>query len=176
MMTIWVLNRIVKIAPNQVLIITGRSRYFRTPDGRRFRVGFRMVKGGRTFVWPFIERVDLLSLEIIPIDFISAEIITPTGDRYVVDAAIQARIGSDDVSIATAAQNLLSKTPDEIVFIVKQVVEGHLRRILGSSTDKHLASDWNSLSEQVRDSSEPDLNKLGMELVTFIVRNITCSG
>ena len=57
-------SRYVKVGPNQVLIVSGRR--LQLPDGRS--VGFRIVNGGGTFVFPVIERADVFSLEVTAIE------------------------------------------------------------------------------------------------------------
>ena len=54
-------SRIRKAGPNQVMVISGLQRIVQGPDGTRYKVGFRLLKGGATFIWPFIERIDRLS-------------------------------------------------------------------------------------------------------------------
>src|SRR5262245_26144517 len=57
-------SRYRKVGPNQVLIVSGRK--VQLPDGRF--AGFRFVKGGGTFVFPLIEKADILSLEVMVVD------------------------------------------------------------------------------------------------------------
>src|ERR1051326_7676071 len=70
---IWA-SRYTKVGPNQVLVISGRKRKIVDPDGNVREVGFRVVKGGGKFVWPVLEKVDILSLEILTIDVQTPEV------------------------------------------------------------------------------------------------------
>ena len=53
-----VLSRYTKVGPNQVLVVSGRQHKFRDADGQVFARGFRIVKGGGTFVLPVIEKIE----------------------------------------------------------------------------------------------------------------------
>src|SRR5689334_11853874 len=66
-LAIWA-SRYTKVGPNQVLVVSGRKHRYTDPDGTVLTRGFRVVKGGGTFVIPVIEKVDLLSLELLTID------------------------------------------------------------------------------------------------------------
>src|SRR5881409_3050331 len=56
-----VLSRYTKVGPNQVLVVSGRKHRYLDPDGTERARGFRIVKGGGTFVYPIIEKIDVLS-------------------------------------------------------------------------------------------------------------------
>jgi flotillin len=70
-LAIWV-SRYTKVGPNQVLIVSGRQNRYVDSDGSVRTIGFRVVKGGGTFVWPVIEKVDALSLEVLTVNVRSA--------------------------------------------------------------------------------------------------------
>src|SRR5262245_31049369 len=109
---IWA-SRYTKVGPNQVLVISGRRRQITDPDGTRREVGFRVVKGGGKFVWPVFEKVDILSLELLTIDVQQQQdVYTIKGVPVRVDGVAQIKVKGDDVSIATAAEQFLSKGTD----------------------------------------------------------------
>jgi len=88
-----VLSRYTKVGPNQVLIVSGRKHTLE--DGSS--VGFRIVKGGGTFVWPILEKVDLLSLELLTIDVQTPEVYTSKGVPVKVDGVAQIKVKGDDL-------------------------------------------------------------------------------
>jgi flotillin len=108
------LGRYTKVGPNQVLVVSGRKHRMTEPDGTTTMRGFRIVKGGGTFVIPILEKVDLLSLELLTIDVQTPEVYTSKGVPVRVDGVAQIKVKGDDVSIATAAEQFLSKPVDEI--------------------------------------------------------------
>jgi flotillin len=99
---IWA-SRYTKVGPNQVLVVSGHRHKFVGPDGTVQYRGFRIVKGGGTFVLPVIEKVDVLSLELLTIDVQTPEVYTSKGVPVKVDGVAQIKIKGDDVSIATAS-------------------------------------------------------------------------
>src|ERR1017187_9822830 len=110
---IWA-SRYTKVGPNQVLVISGRKHKITDPDGTAHEVGFRVVKGGGVFVWPVFEKVDILSLELLTIDVQTPEVYTSKGVPVKVDGVAQVKVKGDDVSIATASEQFLSKGVDDI--------------------------------------------------------------
>jgi flotillin len=167
-----ILNRIVKAGPNEVLVISGRRRWIRREDGTKFLVGFRMLKGGRTFIWPFIERVDRLSLELITLDVRTPEVYTSKGVPVIVDGIAQIKIKGDDVSIATAAEQFLSMGTAQIQNIALQTVEGHLRAILGTLTVEEAYSNRDAFAAKVQEVASTDLANMGLTIVSFTIRDI----
>jgi len=122
---IWiVLSRYTKVGPNQVLVISGTNHKFMETDGTMRTRGFRVVKGGGTFVLPIVEKVDVLSLELLTIDVQTPEVYTSKGVPVKVDGVAQIKIKGDDISIATAAEQVLSKTIDEIKSVATQTWKG----------------------------------------------------
>src|SRR6201993_3141424 len=110
---IWA-SRYKKVGPNQVLVISGRKHRIVDPDGTARDVGFRIVKGGGVFVYPVIEKVDILSLELLTIDVQTPEVYTSKGVPVRVDGVAQIKVKGDDISIATAAEQFLGKSQDEV--------------------------------------------------------------
>src|SRR5438046_5207097 len=119
-------SRYTKVGPNQVLVIPGKKHQVIDPDGTARSVGFRIVKGGGVFVWPVYEKVDILSLELLTIDVQTPEVYTSKGVPVKVDGVAQIKVKGDDVSIATASEQFLGKSTDEIRNIATEKLEGHL--------------------------------------------------
>src|SRR5277367_3207729 len=88
---IWA-SRYTKVGPNEVLVVSGRRHRFAEADGSVGMRGFRIVKGGGTFVIPIIEKVDILSLELLTIDVQTPEVYTSKGVPIKVDGVAQIKI------------------------------------------------------------------------------------
>ncbi|NLF62972.1 MAG: flotillin family protein [Chloroflexi bacterium] len=164
-------SRVKKVGPNQVLIISGRG------EGRRHELetassNFRIVTGGRTFVWPVLERVDDLSLELMTIDIRTPDVPTVQGVKVTVDGVAQVKIGSDENSIRTAAIQFLSKTREEIEHVAHETLAGHLRAILGTLTVEQLYRDREAFAQKVQEVSGDDMASMGMEIVSFVIKDI----
>jgi len=170
---IWmVLSRYTKVGPNDVLIVSGRKHRFVDPDGTVRTRGFRIVKGGGTFVYPIVEKVDILSLELLTIDVQTPEVYTSKGVPVKVDGVAQIKVKGDDISIATAAEQFLSKGTDDIKNIAMQTLEGHLRAILGTMTVEEIYQNRDAFASKVQEVAAGDMANMGLGIVSFTIRDI----
>lgn len=165
-------SRYTKVGPNQVLIVSGSRHRYPAADGSLQWRGFRIVKGGGTFVMPVFEKVDVLSLELLTIDVQTPEVYTSKGVPVKVDGVAQIKIRGDDVSIATAAEQVLSKTIDEIKNVATQTLEGHLRAILGTMTVEDIYQNRDAFASKVQEVAAGDMANMGMGIVSFTIRDI----
>ncbi|MGO9586817.1 MAG: flotillin family protein [Limisphaerales bacterium] len=165
-------SRYTKVGPNQVLVISGRKRRIIDPDGTARDVGFRIVKGGGRFVWPVYEKVDILSLELLTIDVQTPEVYTSKGVPVKVDGVAQIKVKGDDISIATAAEQFLSKGVDDIKNIAMQTLEGHLRAILGTMTVEEIYQNRDAFAQKVQEVAAGDMANMGLGIVSFTIRDI----
>jgi flotillin len=165
-------SRYTKSGPNQVLVISGIKRKMVEADGTTRDVGFRIVKGGGRFVWPIFEKVDILSLELLTIDVQTPEVYTSKGVPVKVDGVAQIKVKGDDVSIATAAEQFLSKGVDDIKNIAMQTLEGHLRAILGTMTVEEIYQNRDAFASKVQEVAAGDMANMGLTIVSFTIRDI----
>jgi flotillin len=167
-----ILSRYTKVGPNQVLVVSGRKHRYLDPDGTEHGRGFRIVKGGGTFVYPVVEKVDILSLELLTIDVQTPEVYTSKGVPVKVDGVAQIKVKGDDISIATAAEQFLSKGVDEIKNIAMQTLEGHLRAILGTMTVEEIYQNRDAFASKVQEVAAGDMANMGLGIVSFTIRDI----
>src|SRR5712671_4888414 len=170
-LAIWA-GRYTKVGPNQVLVVSGRKHIYRDPDGTIQSRGFRIVKGGGTFVIPVVEKVDILSLELLTIDVQTPEVYTSKGVPVKVDGVAQIKVKGDDISIATAAEQFLSKGTDEIKSVAMQTLEGHLRAILGTMTVEEIYQNRDAFASKVQEVAAGDMANMGLGIVSFTIRDI----
>lgn len=156
-------SRVKKVGPNEVLIISGRG----TGESK-----YRIVSGGRAFVWPILERADLLSLELMTIEVRTTEVPTVHGVPVTVEGVAQIKIGSDENSIRTAAIQFLSKNQKQIQHVAHETLAGHLRAIAGTLTVEQLYRDREAFAQQVQEVSGADMANMGMEIVSFVIKEI----
>lgn len=164
-------NRVKKVGPNRALIISGRGEGRK--DTSTMKSNFRIVTGGRSFVWPILERVDDLSLEIITIDVNTPDVPTVEGVPVTVDGVAQIKIGSDEGSIRTAAIQFLSRTEDQIKHVAHETLAGHLRAILGTLTVEQLYRDREAFAQKVQEVSGEDMANMGLDIVSFVIKDIS---
>ncbi|HSV73677.1 MAG TPA: SPFH domain-containing protein [Chthonomonadales bacterium] len=165
-----------KVGPNEVLVISGgKGEVLMDEGGDRRRIGFRIVKGGGSLVNPLTERVEVMSLELITLDIVTPEMYTKMGVPIKVDGVAQIKVRGDDVSIRTAAEQFLNKTREEIKQIAYQTVAGHLRAILGTLTVEEVYAAHDTFAQRVAEVSAGDLTNMGLEVVSFTIREISDS-
>ena len=169
---IWA-NRYIKVGPNEVLIISGRSKKILDVDGVARRVGFRMVQGGGTFVWPVIERYDILSLELLTLEPRCESVYTIQGVPVTVNGVAQVKVRGEDVCISTAAEQFLSKGRQEIHRIALETLEGHLRAIVGMMTVEDIYKNRDAFAQRVQDVATGDMANMGLSIVSFTIKEIS---
>jgi flotillin len=166
-------SRVKKVGPNQVLVISGREQRRVDPiTGGAETVHYRIVAGGRAFIMPVIERVDDLSLELMTIEVTTADVYTLEGVPVTVDGVAQVKIGSDEVSIATAAERFLSKSHAEIKHVAHETLAGHLRAILGTLSVEQIYKDRDAFAQQVQEVSGHDMRNMGLAIDSFVIKDI----
>src|SRR3989475_964681 len=168
---IWA-SRYTKVGPNQVLIISGRQYRQADPDGTVHTRGFRIVKGGGTFVLPVVEKIDLLSLELLTIDVQTPEVYTSKGVPVKVDGVAQIKVKGDDGSIATGGAQFMSRGTGAIKNVATQTMEGHLRAILGTMTVEDIYQNRDAFASKVQEVAAGDMANMGLGIVSFTIRDI----
>lgn len=169
-----------KIAPpDKALIISGffRRRYkVRTLDGKveTKKFGYRIVRGGATFYIPGLERIDQLDMCLTQVDIKTAQPV-PTKEyiSVLVDAVANIKIGSDDVSIATAAEQLLHYNPDQIKALAKDVLEGNMREIIGQMTIAELVQNRDKFAQESIKAAMADMSNMGLEIINMTIQNFS---
>jgi flotillin len=121
---------------------------------------------------PMLEKVDILSLELMTIDVQTPEVYTSKGVPVKVDGVAQVKIKGDDISIATAAEQFLSKSTDEIKSVAMQTLEGHLRAILGTMTVEEIYQNRDAFASKVQEVAAGDMANMGLGIVSFTIRDI----
>ena len=151
----------VKAPPNTAFIISGLRKKNRVLIGQS---GIRV---------PFLERMDRLTLELIPIDVkTSSEV--PTADYINVraDAAVNIKVDNEtDGALEQAAVNFLNLDGASIGRIAREVLEGNMREIIGQMTLEEMVGDRQKFADKVKENAAPDLAGMGLKIVAFNVQN-----
>ena len=165
--------------PDTALIISGflRRRYkVRNHDGtvsvKKF--GYRIVRGGATFWVPAVERIDKLDMCLMQVDIKTAQPV-PTKEyiSVLVDAVANIKIGSDDLSIATAAEQLLHYDSDHIKALAKDVLEGNMREIIGQMTIAELVQNRDKFAQESIKAAMSDMGNMGLEIINLTIQNFS---
>ena len=152
----------VKAPPDKAFIISGMRKHPRILIGR---AGIKI---------PFFERVDILYLGQMTVD-IKTEQSVPTNDfiNVNVDAVAKVRIGTSEEAIQLAAKNFLNKKPEQITNDLQDSLQGNMREIIGTLPLKAINTDRDSFSDQVMEKASKDMNKLGIEILSCNIQNVT---
>lgn len=155
-----------------IILITG---YLKAPPDTAFIIsGLRrkIIIGKASIRIPFFERVDKLKLQLIAVDVKTSSAV-PTAD-YIninVDANVNIKVSSDPMLIKLGAENFLNKDTVYIGKIAREVLEGNMREIVGQMTLESMVNDRKAFAEKVQENAAPDLNRMGLEIVSFNVQN-----
>src|SRR5436853_4834016 len=150
----------VKAGPNEALIVYGFK-------GKRVRIGHGTV------VFPLFESCRMLSLELMSFDVApQQDLYTKQGVAVSVEAVAQIKVKSDDISIKTASEQFLTKTPQQREALIRLVMEGHLRRIIGQLTVEQIVKEPEMVADRMRSTCSDDLNKMGLEVVSFTIKEV----
>jgi flotillin len=149
-----------KAGPNEALIVYG----FRGP---------RVIKGHGTVIFPMVESCRELSLELMSFDVApQQDLYTKQGVAVTVEAVSQIKVRSDQESILTAAEQFLSKTPPQREGLIRLVMEGHLRGIIGQLTVEQIVKEPEMVGDRMRATCSDDISKMGLEVVSFTIKEV----
>ncbi len=149
-----------KAGPNEALIVYG----FRGP---------RVIKGHGTVIFPMVESCRELSLELMSFDVApQQDLYTKQGVAVTVEAVAQIKVRSDQESILTAAEQFLTKTPQQREGLIRLVMEGHLRGIIGQLTVEQIVKEPEMVGDRMRATCADDISKMGLEVVSFTIKEV----
>lgn len=168
----------VKVPPNVALIVSGRRHKYKVKDESGRDVvkvfGYRIVRGGATFIIPFFERVDKLNLGIMQVDIKTTQPVP--SQEYIgmmVDGVANIKIGSDAVSVATAAEQFLGWKQADIAAVAMQVLEGNMREIIGRMTIADLVQNRDKFAQETQRAATADMKNMGLEIVNLTIQNFS---
>src|SRR6478752_2697354 len=149
-----------KAGPHEALVVYG------------FR-GTRIVKGHGTVIFPMIETYRGLSLELMSFDVAPVQdLYTKQGVAVTVEAVAQIKVKSDLESIQTASEQFLTKPQEQREGLIRLVMEGHLRGIIGQLTVEQIVKEPEMVAERMRSTCADDMNKMGLEVVSFTIKEV----
>ena len=149
-----------KAGPHEALVVYG------------FR-GTRVIKGGGTVIFPMLESCRELSLELMSFDVAPRQdLYTKQGVAVTVEAVAQIKVKSDPESIRTASEQFLTKPPEQREGLIRLVMEGHLRGIIGQLTVEEIVKEPEMVAERMRSTCAEDMNKMGLEVISFTIKEV----
>lgn len=149
-----------KAGPHEALVVYG------------FR-GTRIVKGRGTVIFPMVENCRGLSLELMSFDVApQQDLYTRQGVAVTVEAVAQIKVKSDPESIQTAAEQFLTKSPQDRDGLIRLVMEGHLRGIIGQLTVEEIVKQPEMVGDRMRSTCADDMNKMGLGVISFTIKEV----
>ncbi|OKO95245.1 flotillin family protein [Geobacillus proteiniphilus] len=160
------------VGPDEALIVTGSYLGSKNVHVDESGNKIKIVRGGGTFVVPIFQQAEPLSLLSIKLDVQTPEVYTEQGVPVMADGVAIIKVGSSIGEIATAAEQFLGKTRQDMENEAKEVLEGHLRSILGSMTVEEIYKNRDKFSQEVQRVASQDLAKMGLVIVSFTIKDV----
>jgi flotillin len=163
-----------KVGPNEALIIAGgRKRTVTMADGMKKKLGYRYRLGGGTFVWPGLERVYVLPMDVISMSIRTPEVLTHGGVPLMAEASAQVKVDSSDETLHLAAEQFLGIGRDGIRDVAVNVLEGKIREVIGTMTVEEIYRGRQDFSNRVIAAAREDFGRMGLVILSFSLKDIS---
>jgi flotillin len=149
-----------KAGPHEALIVYGLG-------------GTHVYTGRGTVIFPMVQTVRDLSLELMSFDVAPQQnLYTKQGVAVTVEAVAQIKVKNDKESILTSAEQFLTKRPEQREGLIRLVMEGHLRGIIGQLTVEQIVKEPEMVGDRMRSTCAEDMCKMGLEVVSFTIKEV----
>src|SRR5271155_4830810 len=149
-----------KAGPHEALIVYGLG-------------GTNVYTGRGTVIFPMVQTCRDLSLELMSFDVAPQQnLYTKQGVAVTVEAVAQIKVKNDKESILTSAEQFLTKRPEQREGLIRLVMEGHLRGIIGQLTVEQIVKEPEMVAERMRSTCMDDMSKMGLEVISFTIREV----
>src|SRR5579883_1686955 len=149
-----------KAGPNEAIVVYGFGEK-------------KVVSGAGTVIFPMVHNYRVLSLELMSFDVApQQDLYTKQGVAVTVEAVAQIKVKSDRTSILTAAEQFLTKTPSQREGLIRLVMEGHLRGIIGQLTVEQIVKEPEMVADRMRGTCAEDMSKMGLAVISFTIKEV----
>ncbi|MBB6452785.1 flotillin [Salirhabdus euzebyi] len=160
------------VSSDEAMIITGsflgKKNVLREDSGKSIKI----VRGGGAFILPVFQKAEMMSLRSLKLDVSTPEVYTEQGVPVIADGVAIIKVGSTTDDVATAAEQFMGKPIDDLKSEAQEVLEGHLRSILGTMTVEEVYKNRDRFAQEVQGVAAKDLKKMGLQIVSFTIRDI----
>lgn len=167
-----VASRYKTVSPDEAMIITGAAlgtKNVLTDDtGRRVKI----IRGGGAFIVPIVQQKEYMSLLSHKLDVSTPEVYTAEGVPVMTDGVAVIKVGSSVEDVATATEQYLGKPDEALQAEAREVLEGHLRAILGTLTVEEVYRNRDKFAQEVQSVAARDLKKMGLQIVSFTIKDV----
>ncbi|MGZ0042483.1 SPFH domain-containing protein [Paenibacillus ottowii] len=160
------------VGPDEGMIVTGsflgNKNISEDESGRKIKI----VRGGGAFIWPIFQQSEFISLLSHKLDVTTPEVYTEQGVPVIADGVAIIKVGSSIEDVATAAEQFIGKPLEALRGEAQEVLEGHLRAILGSMTVEEVYRNRDRFAQEVQGVAARDLKKMGLQIVSFTIKDV----
>ncbi|KAK7087905.1 hypothetical protein V1264_021896 [Littorina saxatilis] len=157
------MGNIHTVGPNEALVISGGCC---GAENRKY------IIGGWAWAWWFVTDAQSVSLEVMTLNPICESVETSEGVPVTVTGVAQCKIMRAPDILKNACEQFLGKSPEHIENVILQTLEGHLRAILGTLSVEAIYQDRDQFAQLVREVASPDVGKMGIEILSFTIKDI----
>lgn len=167
---IWFIRSFMCICkPNEIVILSGLKRKNKQGEEK----GYRVITGGRAIVIPIVETVKRMDITTMPVRIEVRNAYSKGGIPLNIQAIANVKICSNPKVVGNAIERFLGQNQSEILRVAKETLEGYLRGIVANLTPEDLNQDRLSFAAKVATDVGRDLLKLGLQIDTLKVQNIS---
>jgi flotillin len=160
------------VGPDEAMVVTGSllgsKNTLVDESGRKIKI----VRGGGAFIWPIFQKAEFLSLLSHKLDVSTPEVYTEQGVPVMADGVAIIKIGGSTEDVATAAEQFMGKPTEALKGEAQEVLEGHLRAILGMMTVEEVYRNRDKFAQEVQGVAARDLKKMGLQIVSFTIKDV----
>ncbi|WP_134701372.1 flotillin family protein [Ammoniphilus sp. YIM 78166] len=160
------------VSPDEAMIVNGSflgsKNVITDESGRKTKI----VRGGGAFILPIFQNAQFLSLLSHKLDVSTPEVYTEQGVPVMADGVAIIKIGGSIEDISTAAEQYMGKPTEDLKSEAQEVLEGHLRAILGSMTVEEVYRNRDKFAQEVQGVAAKDLKKMGLNIVSFTIKDV----
>ncbi|MBN6188792.1 flotillin family protein [Aneurinibacillus sp. BA2021] len=160
------------VGPDEAMIVTGSflgSKNVIADDSGR---SIKIVRGGGAFILPIFQNAEFISLLSHKLDISTPEVYTEQGVPVMADGVAIIKIGGTIEDVSTAAEQFMGKPIEALKSEAQEVLEGHLRAILGSMTVEEVYRNRDRFAQEVQGVAAKDLKKMGLQIVSFTIKDV----
>jgi flotillin len=160
------------VSPDEAMLVTGSFLGSKNVSDDESGRKIKIVRGGGAFIWPIFQKAEFMSLLSHKLDVMTPEVYTGQGVPVSADGVAIIKVGSSVEDVATAAEQFLGKPIEALKGEAQEVLEGHLRSILGGMTVEEVYRNRDKFAQEVQGVAARDLKKMGLQIVSFTIKDV----
>lgn len=161
---IFIANRYKRCPSNKIIVVFGKTGGEKTA---------KCVHGGGTFIIPLIQDYGVLSLEPMATDIDLKGALSKGNIRVAVPATFTFGVSTKPTIMINAAERLLGLSKNEVIQQASDIILGQLRLAIATLTIEEINQDREKFLEQINANVNPELNKIGLEILNVNIKDIT---